>query len=87
MKVHTFGCGLFALFLIHGPLGGSLQEWKSYFVDVQCAHMHNNGDFEDKVLWSGDTYYCSISDFQTIEKAISVNSFIVCVDKENYDIK
>ena len=37
--------------------------------------------------WGGDTYYCSISDLQTIEKAISDNSFIVCVDKENYDIK
>jgi len=74
-------------FEVNKSLLKKLEDYEGYFVDVQCAHMHNNGAFEDKVLWRGDTYYCSISDLQTIEKAISDNSFIVCVDKENYDIK
>jgi len=63
-----------------------LEGYEAYFADVQYANVHNNGDFEDKVLWRGDEYYCNFTGLQEMGKAISDNSVIVCDDK-NYDIK
>lgn len=75
------------LFEVNNNMLKKLEGYEAYFADVQYAHVHNNGDFEDKALWRGDGYYCNFTGLQELGKAIADNSFIICVDKENYDIK
>ena len=73
-----------SIFEINNNLLKYYKNFEVYFADVQFANVHNDGNFNDKVLYRGDGYYCKFNGLQELEKAIAENPFIVCNDKECY---
>lgn len=73
-------------FVIHKELLLKISDYDGYFADLQFANEHNNGDFEDKILWRGDGYWGNFTGLQEIEKAIANNPFIKVSEETVYDI-
>ncbi len=73
-------------FVIHKELLLKTLDYDGYFADLQFANEHNNGDFEDKILWRGDGYWGNFTGLQEIEKAIANNPFIKVSEDTVYDI-
>lgn len=73
-------------FVIHKDMLVKTSNYDGYFADLQFANEHNNGDFEDKMLWRGERFWCNYTGLQEIEKAIAEKSFIKVCKDEVYDI-
>lgn len=73
-------------FVIHKELLLKISDYDGYFADLQFANEHNNGDFEDKILWRGDGYWGNFTGLQEIEKAIANNPFIKVSEETVFDI-
>lgn len=73
-------------FVIHKDLLLKTSDYDGYFADLQFANEHNNGDFEDKILWRGEGFWGNFTGLQEIEKAIANNPFIKVSEDAVYDI-
>ncbi len=73
-------------FEINKKLLDKFSDYKGYFADVQFVRAHNNGDFNDKYLPRGDSFFSNFKGLQEMNLAIHNNPFIILVDKESYDI-
>lgn len=73
-------------FVIHKDLLLKISDYDGYFADLQFANEHNNGDFEDKILWRGEGFWGNFTGLQEIEKAIANNPFIKVSEDAVYDI-
>ena len=74
------------VFVIHKDLLLKTSDYDGYFADLQFANEHNNGDFEDKILWRGEGFWGNFTGLQEIEKAIANNPFIKVSEDAVYDI-
>lgn len=72
-----------SIFKINNNMLNNYKGFDAYFADVQVANAHNNGDFEDKVLYRCNGYFCKFNGLQNLEKAIAENPFIICDDKDS----
>lgn len=73
-------------FVIHKDLLLKTSDYDGYFADLQFANEHNNGDFEDIILWRGEGFWGNFTGLQEIEKAIANNPFIKVSEDAVYDI-
>ena len=88
-------------FRINKRLIERFADYEGYFADVQFASSSpilkdENGEIVplskrdthgDVWMWRGDGFYCNFTGLQTVEDALSNNSFIEVFEDEVYDIK